>query len=70
MENEKNRKWRQMWLTRTRGRMGTEGERGKRDRRDEGQKEDDVTKDASEEFAKGATRAYRKDVLEERQDGA
>ena len=40
------------------------------DRRDEGQKEDDVTKDASEQFAKGVTRAYRKGVLDERQDGA
>ena len=50
--------------------MGTEGKRGKRVRRDEGQKEDDVTKDASEQFAKGVTRAYRKGVLEERQDGA
>ena len=32
-------------------------------------KEDDVTKDASEQFAKGVTRASRRGVLEERQDG-
>ena len=59
-----------MLLKRTRGRMGTEGKRGKRVRRDEGRKDDDVTKDASEQFAKGVTRAKRKGVLEERQDGA
>ena len=59
-----------MLLQRTRGRMGTEGKRGKRVRRDEGRKDDDVTKDASEQFAKGVTRANRKGVLEERQDGA
>ena len=50
--------------------MGTEGKRGKRFRRDEGQKEDDVTKDASEQFAKGVTRANRNGVLEERHDRA
>ena len=49
-----------MLLQRTRGRTGTEGKRGKRVRRDEGRKEDDVTKDASEQFAKGVTRANRK----------
>ena len=57
-------------LQRTRGRMGTEGKKGKRVRRHEGRKEDDVTKDASEQFAKGVTRANRKGVLEEKQDGA
>ena len=71
MENEKKRrKCRQMLLQRTRGRMGFEGKRGKRVRRDEGRKEDDVTKDASEQFAKGVTRANRNGVMEERQDGA
>ena len=40
--------------------MGTEGKKRKRVRRDEGRKEDDVTKDASEQFAKGVTRANRK----------
>ena len=49
---------------------GTEGRRGKRFRRDEGQKEDDVTKDASEQFAKGVKRANRNGVLEERHDRA
>ena len=49
--------------------MGTEGKRGKRSKRDEGRKEDDVTKDASERFAKGVTRAKRNGVLEERPDG-
>ena len=49
---------------------GNRRKRGKRVRRDEGRKEDDVTKDASEQFAKGVTRANRKGVLEERQDGA
>ena len=62
-EWKKSRKWRQMLLQRTRGRMGTEGKKGKRVRRDEGRKEDDVTKDASEQFAKGVTRANRKGVL-------
>ena len=55
---------------RTRKRMGTEGTRGKRIRRDDGQKADDVTKDASEHFAKGVIRANRKGVSEEREDGA
>ena len=50
--------------------MGTEGKRGKRVRRNEGQKEDDVTQDASEQFAKGVTRANRRGVLGERQDVA
>ena len=58
-----------MLLQRTRGRTGTEGKRGKRVRRDEGRQEDDVTKDASEQFAKEVSRANRKGVLEERQDG-
>ena len=49
--------------------MGTGKTRRKRVRRDEGQKEDDVTKDSSEHFAKGVIRAYRKGVLEEREDG-
>ena len=58
MENaKKGRKWRQMLLRRTRGKMGTEGKRGKRVRRDEGRKEDDVTKDTSEQFANGVARA-------------
>ena len=65
-ECEKSRKL----LQRTRGRMGTERKRGKRVRRDEGRKEDDVTKDTSEQFAKGVTRANRRGLLEERQNGA
>ena len=43
----------QMKFQRTRERIGTEERRGKRVRSHEGQKEDDVTKDASEQFAGG-----------------
>ena len=61
---------RSMKLQRTKERIKSEDTRGKRVRRDEGQKEDEVTKDAWEHFAEGFIRVNRKRLLEETEGGA